>query len=313
MSRTWSRATEWLTYLSTFSVLCTILAGGLVHATGSGLACPDWPLCFGQYFPAMEGAVLYEHSHRIIAGLTGVLVWLTGIWSWFDPTINSAQRKLFGFSMVLIVVQALFGGLTVVWRLPDWVSTTHFILAQGTLACLVVLSWSVHRSKRGRGDHDSTRFVGENHRWIGGVTLFLVAVQMVVGAWLRHIGSPGAPMDVTCDSFPLCEPSWVDFTTAYYYSYYVWHRILAVLVTISIVTMTWVFRDFRNRINRCYHLALICALTVLVQVFLGELTVRTFLGIMPSTVHLAGADIIFIALIIINLELWTPGKLAGES
>ncbi|MCX5731932.1 MAG: COX15/CtaA family protein, partial [Deltaproteobacteria bacterium] len=44
-----------------------LVIGGMVHATGSSLACPDWPLCYGQFFPSMEGGVLYEHGHRLVA------------------------------------------------------------------------------------------------------------------------------------------------------------------------------------------------------------------------------------------------------
>src|SRR3954453_22596452 len=50
-----------------------ILIGGLVHGTGSSLACPDWPTCYGTFFPKMEGGVLVEHSHRLAAGTVGVL------------------------------------------------------------------------------------------------------------------------------------------------------------------------------------------------------------------------------------------------
>src|SRR6266498_3167708 len=50
-----------------------ILIGGLVHGTGSSLACPDWPTCYGSLMPKMEGGVLIEHSHRLAAGTVVIL------------------------------------------------------------------------------------------------------------------------------------------------------------------------------------------------------------------------------------------------
>ena len=50
-----------------------ILIGGLVHGTGSSLACPDWPTCYGTMMPKMEGGVLVEHSHRLAAGTVMIL------------------------------------------------------------------------------------------------------------------------------------------------------------------------------------------------------------------------------------------------
>ena len=51
--------------------LVLIVAGGLVTNTDSGLACPDWPLCFGSPLPKMAGGVAIEHTHRLIAGAVG--------------------------------------------------------------------------------------------------------------------------------------------------------------------------------------------------------------------------------------------------
>ena len=50
-----------------------ILIGGLVHGTGSSLACPDWPTCYGSLMPKMEGGVLIEHSHRLAAGTVVIM------------------------------------------------------------------------------------------------------------------------------------------------------------------------------------------------------------------------------------------------
>ena len=49
-----------------------IVAGGVVTNTDSGLACPDWPTCFGSAMPRMVGNVAVEHTHRLIATTVGL-------------------------------------------------------------------------------------------------------------------------------------------------------------------------------------------------------------------------------------------------
>src|SRR5713226_4576490 len=58
-----------------------IFAGGLVTSTGSALAVPDWPLSFGKFFPRMEGGVLYEHGHRMVAGAVAILTLVLMVWA----------------------------------------------------------------------------------------------------------------------------------------------------------------------------------------------------------------------------------------
>src|SRR5258705_5127526 len=59
-----------------------ILAGGVVHSTGSALACPDWPLCFGTIFPKMTNGVQFEHTHRLIASSVATLTLVLAISIW---------------------------------------------------------------------------------------------------------------------------------------------------------------------------------------------------------------------------------------
>ena len=64
------KESPWLHRFATLVAVCTLLlifVGGLVTSTGSGLAVPDWPLSYGQFFPEMVGGVAYEHGHRMAA------------------------------------------------------------------------------------------------------------------------------------------------------------------------------------------------------------------------------------------------------
>src|ERR1044071_3776811 len=95
-----------------------ILIGGLVHGTGSSLACPDWPTCYGTMMPKMEGGVLVEHSHRLAAG--------AALLQWVAKSPEARRLRPFGWLAVgLVFAQALLGGITVLLRLPTPVSTAH--------------------------------------------------------------------------------------------------------------------------------------------------------------------------------------------
>ncbi|MCY4524813.1 MAG: COX15/CtaA family protein, partial [Halobacteriovoraceae bacterium] len=70
-----------LVSITIFLTFCLLIWGGVVHNTESSLACPDWPLCHGQFFPKMAGGILIEHGHRLLASLVGflcLLLWING-------------------------------------------------------------------------------------------------------------------------------------------------------------------------------------------------------------------------------------------
>ena len=62
-----------------------IIAGALVTSNDAGLSVPDWPTSYGSYYklPPWTGGIIYEHSHRMIAEVTGVLTIAITVWTWF--------------------------------------------------------------------------------------------------------------------------------------------------------------------------------------------------------------------------------------
>ena len=101
-----------------------LVIGGLVHPTGSSLACPDWPLCNGMVFPPMQGGILYEHGHRLAALAVSVLTVALAVMV-FRGRRERDLRWLSLGAVALVGVQASLGALTVIYRLPLVVSASH--------------------------------------------------------------------------------------------------------------------------------------------------------------------------------------------
>src|SRR5438094_10145842 len=73
------RGWAWATTVALF-LLMTM--GNIVSATGSGLGCPDWPLCHGHLLPPAQPEVLIEFSHRLKAIPFTLLLLVTVVCTW---------------------------------------------------------------------------------------------------------------------------------------------------------------------------------------------------------------------------------------
>ena len=134
----------WMHYFALFTACCTFLLifiGGLVTSTASGLSVPDWPTTYGYQmfaFPVslMTGGILFEHGHRMVATVVGLLMVILAVWIGYrDP--RSWVRRLAWFALGAVIIQGLLGGMTVLLLLPTSVSVLHGTLAQAFF-CLVV-------------------------------------------------------------------------------------------------------------------------------------------------------------------------------
>src|SRR5437899_3152341 len=118
------------------ATLALIFVGGLVKSTGSELAVPDWPLAFGKLIPALKGGVLFEWGHRAAAGTVTILTLALMIW-----TIVRERRRwvcyLAATAFGLIIVQAILGGMTVLYLIPLALAMAHTATANAFF-CLVV-------------------------------------------------------------------------------------------------------------------------------------------------------------------------------
>jgi heme A synthase len=172
-------------------VFVLMILGNVVSATGSGLACPDWPLCHGRFVPPLRADVLIEWSHRLAAAVTSLLLVATIVLA----TRRAAGRARRGGLLLLglLAVQIALGGATVLLRLPHLLSTAHLVNA---LLILGGLLWLVRRLE---GEPRGTPGSSGAARGIAAIALVLL-LQLALGGYVRHAGA-----GLACPDFPLCS------------------------------------------------------------------------------------------------------------
>ena len=173
-----------LAVLTAAATCVLIVFGGLVTNTGAALAVPDWPTTFGHnmfLFPwsQMVGGVFYEHSHRLLGSLVGMLTLALAAVLW--PR-GGRLRALGIVAVVAVIAQGVVGGLRVV-LLTDGLAMVHGPLAQGFFALIVAIALmtSARMARPAPALDGATR----------GLTLAaatLVYLQIVFGALLTHVG-----------------------------------------------------------------------------------------------------------------------------
>jgi heme A synthase len=264
------------TAAATFALL---VIGGMVHATGSSLACPDWPLCYGQFFPAMEGGVLFEHGHRLVALAVSVLTLALAVTVWRRRR-ETAVRVGSLVALGLVLFQASLGALTVVWKLPLLVSSGHLATSMAFFSVLVWLSWRLAPAPEEPGDAPAPGSV----RALAGAAALGTYVQIVLGALVRHTGS-GLACGTTV---VLCEgAAWPAGGPAQLVSL---HRYAGVLVSLLVVAAA--VAALRSGPRRARAAARIAPVLVVVQVLLGAWTVWSLISVGVVSLHLAGGALL---------------------
>jgi cytochrome c oxidase assembly protein subunit 15 len=197
----------WYTKLLVVSVLGLIFFGALVTSHDAGLAVPDWPTSYGQnmfLFPPSEwvGGVFYEHVHRLLASGIGLLTLILAAWLALREK-RVWVKKVGALALLLVCVQGLLGGLTVIYKLPDALSVSHGMLAQ-TFFCLTIFIAYLFSSELEARNKAAIQMGNSSHFRAALIALGLVYSQLLLGAILRHSGSGLAIPD-----FPTIGGSWL--------------------------------------------------------------------------------------------------------
>lgn len=205
--------------LAIASTYILMIFGNVVTTTGSGMACPDWPLCYGTVNPPKAISVWIEWGHRMIGGVTGVLILAAAfiVWKKAGPAI----RFFLKIAVATIVAAILLGGAIIIIDAPLLDSFMRIAVVSSHIVSSTIIFVTMiiaYHSVSARPGDAAGRF---------SIFLFgLVYAQIVVGIVVRY-----AHASMACGpDWPLCQggilPPDYSFEVLLHYT----HRLIAYVI-----------------------------------------------------------------------------------
>lgn len=273
-----------------------LVVGASVRVNGAGLACPDWPLCFGEVIPPIDFGVAFEFGHRVLAGgvSLGFLALLVGM----VASRRDLPRWLLGaagVSAVILAVQIVLGGLTVLHLLAEWTVASHLVTGNAFCVSLLVLALGLREQTRSieQGPVDRAP-VGVAGRVVAGLLAAAVPAQLVLGGLVSasHAGLVCGAM------WPECGAGAYLPTLEGLVGLHVSHRLLAYAIVLlggAAVVAT------AGRARRAAWLVLVA---IAFQATVGIANVLLALPVEITLLHTFGAASVALSLTALHWELW---------
>ena len=282
-----------LVYATLALSFLVVVWGGVVRVSGSGLGCPDWPLCRGQFLPGLDTATRIEWFHRFLGVAGGLslaaLVFVT-------IARYRASRPVLALAIaagLLYVFQAVLGGIVVLLELPSTWVTAHLANAEILLGVLTTLAVWMR--------WPSTIAPTVRAPW---ASLLLAAaagtfVLMLTGAYVR-----GADATTACTTWPFCDDGAFPMFGAP--AIHMAHRWVAGLVGVVLLLACWQAWRHRRDAPGLGPLALLTAVTFLAQAVVGAANPLTGFSPLALGVHPALASAVWCLMVALTVVAWHP-------
>ncbi|NER93652.1 MAG: heme A synthase [Symploca sp. SIO1B1] len=244
------------------ATLLLMAVGSATRVMNAGLACPDWPLCYGQLVPTqqMNLQVFLEWFHRLDASLVGLsAILLFGLSWWQRQSLPNWLPWASTFALSLIVFQGVLGGLTVTELLRFDIVTAHLGTALLFFTTLVVIGMAL-MPYQGTGTSGKLP-------WISLTAAILVYLQSLLGGlvasqWALHQCFGGAQLCTVLNS-------------------HIVGVVPATLMTLVVVFLAWRSPALHFLLRQLANLA---GGLVILQILLGIATLKFKLQVEPLTV-----------------------------
>jgi protoheme IX farnesyltransferase len=275
-----------LAIASVVTSLLLVTVGVVVRATGSGMGCPDWPLCHGQLLPPLgDYQAWIEWVHRTVAAIIGFLVLGLAIVAVRDHRDRASLLWPSLAAVALVGFQAWLGKETVRLNNSGESVTAHLAAAMTLVGLLVfILARSSYPARIG-GRGSSQRF-----------TLLAAFAAATIFALLLF----GSQVTATSQwyvftDWPLMNgslfPPLTDADSAH-----VLHRWVAIVVGVIVLVVAAAAWRMQRERPTVLRLALVAGLLFPIQAIVGGLQILTGLSGWTQTLHLALGALIWAAM-----------------
>ncbi len=283
-----------------------IVLGALVRAHGAGLACPDWPLCFGELVPRFDFKIAFEWGHRALAGSVGLAFLVLAALTWRLPGLGPRMWTGLLVAALLLVVQIVLGGLTVLELLASWTVTSHLVTGNAFALAIVLLGRRLARLAgetafdAGRASAASAPMLGLWARSTTTLAACLLAVQIVLGGLVSS-----SYAGLVCPDWPTCMDGVYFPTWSGIQGLHLFHRSVGYAVVVAIAVAAWLGR---HHAATARWLAVAAGLA-LAQVAVGITNVLLRLPVEVTALHSALAAALVCTIGVATREAWRhPGR-----
>jgi heme a synthase len=273
---------------STLATYLLIFVGGMVRVSGAGMGCPDWPKCFGRWFPPTNIRQLppgtdssqfnfilawIEYFNRLVGVMVGTLVLITAILA--IVFCRKYPRIIYPMlaAFLLVCYQAWQGGQIVASNLEPLLVSLHLVIALIIASILIYVTQKTYYLENPTAEEHSS-YPRQVINWIG-VLWAVGMLQVILGTQVR------SGFEILAGKYPLLDKAALvgqSGPQAYM------HAILGLLVAI----LTWyagnmILRQSQEPSNLVREGIWVMMLLVLAQITIG---VVLFVAGLPSLLQL---------------------------
>ncbi len=305
MTNPTNRSFRRLAVATSIMVYLLIVVGGVVRITGSGLGCPDWPLCYGRLIPPPDTAAIIEFTHRVVAAAGGALLLATLGAAWQR---SRRRRDITGpitFSVGLLVLQVPLGALVVATELEPLAVAFHLGMAMLIFAGVLLTTIAAFRPA-GEPPVAASRTVKPGAVRLLTAALVATFLLLITGALVV-----GSDAQLACPDWSLCHDGLLPPANASpLIGIHLLHRytVAATSVLLAAVVVTFRRRGMPRPLARW---AAVLGTLFAVQVVIGGVQVLLQIPMLWRALHLAAAGGVWGVLVVLA-GLSAPGQAVPE-